>query len=273
MPLLTAPQYVARSIATYPTLYLADTYDASKFLVLSQLFQTQGNGVRDWKEFRENCSGDANAPSEPPPHFFDGTILYKGFENTIMVSSVIFPDYDSKKVYLVGAEDKDQYPNVVLWEEQPRRDHTPPYPHFKMEHSLIHTILPKLSKVDISWIEAATWIYTECKSYFNGDCSDFYSAYPKETEQETLLALNQFLEQVANQKKDNQTLDQHHQHISNSYGHPYDGNPDTFLSGRWIVERQRILTFIDDTLDALAKAHAAHPSHARQKSSSSPKIK
>ena len=66
MPLLTAPQHITKSIEQYPSLFLASTYEDSKFLVLSHLFETIGNGVHGWKGFRKYCASKGGEPSMPP---------------------------------------------------------------------------------------------------------------------------------------------------------------------------------------------------------------
>ena len=270
MPLLTAQQYIAKSIDQYPSLFMLSTYDDSKFAVLSHLFEAVGNGVKDFKGFRKLCAGKGDEPDMPPAHYYDGTPLFTGFTEVTTFGSVTIPQYSAKTFYGVPESQKDQYPSVVLW-KTPRPSARPaPYPNFKVEYALVYELKNNLSKLDISWIEAAQWFYKECKNYFHGDCRDYHFAHPKPTDHQNLLAIQDFLKYVENQKKPGLSTQELHQNISEAYRHPYDGDPDHFLATKWLKERKRIMQYIDATLDLLAAAHASHPS---QKPKKSPKIK
>lgn len=235
----TPEQYILASVEEYPSLYASTSYESAKMKVLDQLFNVNGNGIRDSEELAEEL---AFTPTdfEHAKKYLTGEQTYYGYYKMKDYGTFQFPENTPDDLSGVLESERVNYPKVVHWQACSLYEFTNPYPNFKKDYSIVWR--SNFKDYGQDWINAAIDFYTKCKEYFEGDCSTYHYAYPRKTEGETRQTRDSYQKTM----KDKTPED-----IEKGYGVPYDGDLDKFITARWMKEKARILSFIDETIEML----------------------
>ena len=244
MKLYTPEQYILRAVSRYPTLFAGYDYDDTKFRVLDQLLNVNGNGIRNDKELLEHLEYH-EFDEVDAARYTTGEPVYYGYYEVIMIGDTMLPAPGGESISVLES-DRDQHPDVKLWREVTRykRD---PYPNFKKDYSIVWR--SDFKALGPEWCKAAIWFYTKCRGYFLGDCRGYHYSFPK---YDTYLdrdvtdrTLKDFQERIAGKYESYEAL-------SEAYGvEGYNGDDYDFLSRRWQREKNRILTYINETIKYL----------------------
>lgn len=265
--MLKPDEYVKLRVHEYPISYCKKDFERSALRIFDQLFNVIGNGIRDDIELHVELNGKLDNTVDYN-RYFSKEPLYTGYtkldermtelmsnlKTTIPggedspviaeMASHVYKDYNSRIEGAYLEHEKINRPDVLVWEEigLPNPAHRwSPYPNFQEDYSIIYR--SDFKSLGVEWIDAATWFYKECKTYFAGDCSNYHNAYPTGTpEQDAKLNLD--MENMLKQYDSNEE-------ISEAYGVLYDGDIDAFQRRRWTTSLSEINLFIDNTLEYL----------------------
>lgn len=236
--LLTPDQFIKLAICRFPTLYACDTFEFSKFRVLDQLLNVIGNGIRDDDELDEFIFVE-NVPDFSDYERYIKEEIFFGYENVRAIegSNVLFPEGESITCL---ESNKHLYPNVKKWIHSKKIKEKAPYPNFKEGYSTVYRT--NFERLGNEWIDAAIWFYQEAKVLLEQYESTYHYAYPCATERETV-----------NRKADQIKMfgARTNEEISKDWEHPYDGDIEKFLIGKWQKEKTRIFEFIERTISYL----------------------
>ena len=95
--------------------------------------------------------------------------------------------------------------------------------------------------------------YTKCKDFFlSEDAHTYHFACPaKNDTKEWEIIICSWEKKMSTYSEQGKTITQEYEKISKAYEFPYDGDIKKFLQGKWCKEKERILNFIDETLDII----------------------
>ena len=230
--------YVLSRVNAYPCLYASDSFENTKLLVLDQLLNVIGNGVRDahelrrelrWHEFdRERglrlCSGESVAWGYyEVEDWGNGFLMGRGESISAVLS------------------ERHLHPEVVHWLES-KPIHFDPYPNFQKEYSIVWQ--GDFLKLNKQWRTAADWFYERCELWFQQNENHYHRAYPRETPAKSQQYLKDMQEQRGHYDSDAA--------FSEAYGIEYHGDMEDFMRRRWQCEKQKISEFIAETREYLA---------------------
>lgn len=220
---LTPKEYVFESIHKVPSVIRIEmTPEMSVFWIMGLFFNTVGNGddlssmtVDIDTEVSDYKWGSHGFPA-------DGMILKSG--------------------HRVSFQDD---PNV-----ETRCD---PYPNFSKEKSIVWSRdeFP-FESMGVEWTEAALWFYENCLVYFSDPkfYTGFHRAFPTLSKSKSSIRVNDCIDAFAYFNMSNEDL-------SRLYMVDFQGNQadlsdvEKFLTRRWALERQGIVSFIKETIDHL----------------------
>ena len=239
--MLSPEQYVYNQVASYPSLYHANSYDAAAKRVFDQLFNVIGNGVDLPDELDRPIVDQVEAAK-----FLRGEKVYWGYtEVEELANGVMSPKRSSDQTHLVCVEsEKTLHPEVLLWIDCKDYPWTP-YPNFEKKYSTVYE--PEFKDLGKEWIEAAIWFYDECVKFFNNTPELYAYAYPCKSQRETDKRVYDMKARLRSYKSNEE--------ISEAYGCEFDGDIDKFLRLRWEKELSRIDRFISKTLSYLRELH------------------
>ena len=120
-----------------------------------------------------------------------------------------------------------------------------PYPNFAERYSLLYTM--DLADIPASWLEAALWFYQTSEQYFQDGAVNYSYAYPSSRKDYE----KHFVDAFERRRKDGMTDEEWYADISKAYEEEFDGDIPAFLTRRWVKEKERILTFIANTIKKL----------------------
>lgn len=234
-------QYVHALVAKHPNLFASTEYEISKFHVLDQLLNVNGNGIRNSEElFEELQSVDIVDASR---YFTEPTTT--GYYSVVEYGSgYLHPNLNGDKVNCFVSE-KDNYPEVKKWTDcdLPSKFKMP-YPNFRKRYSIVWRDNGFLS-LDKGWLEAAIWFYKKARNIIYLREHEYSYSFP------TIIA-KENKEIIKNQLVAFGTRT--YEEISRDWCHPYDGDIVKFLTTKWQKEKQEIFDFIDETVEMLEKA-------------------
>jgi hypothetical protein len=221
---LTADEYIRLSIIEYPTLFVSDTYLKTRLCIFDKLFNVIGNGIHDNLGLYEHLHVEDNVIIPSHEHickYIDGDVYY-GYDGNVCIECL--------------KDDIISYANVKAWHKLTKQNISL-YPNFKKEYSLVYKC-DSFFNYNSSWLCAAVEYYNFAKYWIEnyGD-NEYYGAYPGPNKDHQVKC---FLDRF----KTYSTYDE----IYKSYGIEYNGDIDKFLIEKWIKEKNRILSFIDEIL-------------------------
>ena len=239
--MLSPEQYVYNQVASYPSLYHANSYDAAAKRVFDQLFNVIGNGVDLPDELDRPIVDQVEVAK-----FLRGEKVYWGYtEVEELANGVMIPKRSSIGKSLICVEsEKALHPEVLLWIDCKDYPWTP-YPNFEKKYSTVYE--PEFKDLGKEWIEAAIWFYEECVEFFNNTPEWYAYAYPRKSQRETDNQLYNMRVRLQSYKSNEE--------ISEAYECEFDGDIDKFLRLRWEKELSRIDRFISETLSYLRELH------------------
>ena len=239
--MLSPEQYVYNQVASYPSLYHANSYDAAAKRVFDQLFNVIGNGVDLPDELDRPIVDQVEVAK-----FLRGEKVYWGYtEVEELANGVMIPKRSSDQNHLVCVEsEKTLHPEVLLWIDCKDYPWTP-YPNFEKKYSTVYE--PEFKNLGKEWIEAAIWFYEECVEFFNNTPEWYVYAYPCKFQRETDNRVYDMKVRLQSYKSNEE--------ISEAYGCEFDGDIDKFLRLRWEKDLSRIDRFISKTLSYLRELH------------------
>ena len=239
--MLSPEQYVYNQVASYPSLYHANSYDAAAKRVFDQLFNVIGNGVDLPDELDRPIVDQVEVAK-----FLRGEKVYWGYtEVEELANGVMIPKRSSDQNHLVCVEsEKTLHPEVLLWIDCKDYPWTP-YPNFEKKYSTVYE--PEFKDLGNEWIEAAIWFYEECVEFFNNTPEWYAYAYPCKSQRETDNRVYDMKVRLQSYKSNEE--------ISEAYGCEFDGDIDKFLRLRWEKDLSRIDRFISETLSYLRELH------------------
>lgn len=239
--MLSPEQYVYNQVASYPSLYHANSYDAAAKRVFDQLFNVIGNGVDLPDELDRPIVDQVEVAK-----FLRGEKVYWGYtEVEELANGVMIPKRSSNGKSLICVEsEKALHPEVLLWIDCKDYPWTP-YPNFEKKYSTVYE--PEFKDLGKEWIEAAIWFYEECVEFFNNTPEWYVYAYPCKSQRETDNRVYDMKVRLQSYKSNEE--------ISEAYGCEFDGDIDKFLRLRWEKDLSRIERFISETLSYLRALH------------------
>ncbi len=239
--MLSPEQYVYNQVASYPSLYHANSYDAAAKRVFDQLFNVIGNGVDLPDELDRPIVDQVEVAK-----FLRGEKVYWGYtEVEELANGVMIPKRSSNGKSLICVEsEKALHPEVLLWIDCKDYPWTP-YPNFEKKYSTVYE--PEFKDLGKEWIEAAIWFYEECVEFFNNTPEWYVYAYPCKFQRETDNRVYDMKVRLQSYKSNEE--------ISEAYGCEFDGDIDKFLRLRWEKDLSRIERFISETLSYLRELH------------------
>lgn len=237
--ILTPDEYIINSIAKYPTLYLKYSYEQSKIAVLDHIFNTIGSGS---SEFLKTIEEKPVSYENIEPWFGDVKV---------------YSDDSTGKTMVLFKESEDGFPI------EKKKDYFHiPYPNFQKKYSLIHS--NNYINMDDSWKQAALDFYRYCKDFFNDE--NKYKHYHHSFSSKNLKNQNdESPEDVFPYNSNLQLLnemqkvfkDKTKEEISKNFEFEFLGDPKNrddiieFLERRWDKEREKINSFIDETISMI----------------------
>lgn len=249
--LMSLDQAVAQAIQDHPILYASSSYKTSRLLVLDQIFNTNGNGWQDFESFLNQFKAKKDLPSMPPEHLVNGTVTYDGYAEFKMIGTYKMPVFESKKVIGIIEEQKEQYPEIVVWQDNRLNDEPrAPYPNFSKKYSTFYNIGEQATTLfDASWFNGMIEFYEHCRDFFLQDDALYHVAYPKSNEKQNERTRQDYLKAFERYRKKDMEEKDFQKVISKEYQFPYHGDLEEFLVGKWQKERHRILAFIDNVIE------------------------
>lgn len=147
----------------YPSIYASTSRDLTRFLVLDQLINVIGNGIRSASDFNEAIQKTPSSLTDPYPKKYAGKgSLYYAYANPPSKFGMI--DLDSQiGNSLFSEEEREEYntsnPNTY-WVECPRARNWRVYPNFNPQFSWLHnTTNAELNLISTAWIHEFIWYY------------------------------------------------------------------------------------------------------------------
>lgn len=246
---------LALSVNNYPSLYHGKTFKEMKLKVMDHLFNVIGNGLNR-EVFLTSYSSENKYPDnyeEIPEEYYNGTQLFYVYtrlkeytdENTSRSFKMV--DFNSclNKVLtekeLIGVEYVHKTPLTI--------HDFHPYPNFQKEYSAIWGC-PEI--FDIDWLINIKWFYEECLDYFKSDWIYLdFQAIPKDLNdtkwgrkvEEQVRFFNLTFERY---RKDEESFEEC---ISREYECEYTGDVKDFMRRRFLLENDRRVSFIEETLE------------------------
>lgn len=248
---MTPDEYVVFSVNRYPSLYASPSYESTKLKVLDSVFNGLG----------ENLIGEGMQQEDRAEYF-------RNAEKWFSCSKIAF---GYTKVREIGSGDRkitigvgdcitvtpaevEYTPAIAHWSFAKCEDFKTPHPHFKEEYSPVWCEYGKFVEYGGAWIEAAIYYYEWCLRYFQDPdrYSSYHYAFPRNSEEGTLKTIRGYQENLSLERYPT------NEDISIAYQCQFVGDRANtedvaaFASKRWDIERERIITFIEKTLDHLS---------------------
>jgi hypothetical protein len=245
MTIYTPEQYILHSVLKYPTLFSGYDYNDTKFRVLDQLLNVNGNGIRDNKELLEElkyCKFDELEALK----YTKGESIYYGYyeiDDRFKFTEVGKGD----PIYVLESE-RDNYPNIKLWNKSTIHTHNP-YPNFEKDCSIVWS--SDFKSLGQEWREIAIWFYTKCHEYFYDQyqCYSYDYSFPYFDTYQNRDLTHHRLEDFQKHIKDKY---ESYEALSKAYGvEGYNGDDYDFLVRRWQKEKTRIIAYINETIKYL----------------------
>lgn len=245
MTYYTPEQFILASVGRYPTLYAGSSYNDTRLRVLDHTLNTIGNGKskKDYR-FKEYDFESARKYISEEKLFYG----YKEEDCTVSTFSNgdkwIKPNSSAGSVIDCIDSERINHPEIFYWIESRRHEYIP-YPNFKKEYSSVYE--PFFVKLGPEWINEAIWFYEQSLEYFNSsNCKSYSYAFPsydphmkKDTTEHKIKQFNNHVSGKTNAE------------ITHDYGLEYTGDTYDFLYRRWSQERDRIIEFINETIEML----------------------
>lgn len=234
---LSPRQYVLQSVMAYPAIYNGKCYDDVAVRVFDQLFNVNGNGIRDSKELAKQVRGFPIDEAEAEK-YLKGEPIFWGYEKVKKIGDTDLPIGPSSVVALDC--EKHLHPNIKYWLKNTRYDWTP-YPNFKEDYSIIYR--SNFLTYGDEWLKAAILFYEQAYAFFMEHPQRYLYAFPCATENETKRRTKDMEEMLKKYSS--------FEEISEAYECEFNGDVVDFQTRRWNKELERILKFIVNTIDLL----------------------
>lgn len=255
--LMTAEQAFNMSMNIYPILYSAKTIEDARFKFFDHIFNTIGNGNNTLEDFKANFtinSSNQHLIDSFPSKYITSQPLYTCYTKIKdTVGGFHIPDQHSALLGIYTKEEIQKMPEVksYIQANDVKNDDILfiPYPNFQKEYSMIWRY--DLTKIDESWFKAAKEYYLHAKEFFHSDLVNLYHNAAPIDEKEMQKSIQEYEFFFQKYKKENVTQEEYYQTISKNYNHFYDGDTKKFIQERWNKEKNRILNFIDETLEKI----------------------
>lgn len=255
---MTAQQAFNYAMNTYPSLYTSQNLDKARLKYYDHIFNTIGNGYRDMQEFY-----DGHTITPENSHLLDSFPSYFIGNEPLFYAYTKIRDHGSYKMgdsegLLDGVYTKQQLASMpeVLMTVQCNSlragdaDSISFYPNFQKEYSMMWD---DISELDISWTQEALFFYNSAKNFFTGPNNHLYSsACPRLSDKKGWeFKIKEYEESFNKYKKPDQTQEDFYFEITKAYNTVYNGDTKFFIALRWKNELDRILSFIDETIERL----------------------
>ena len=247
--------FIIRAVNNYPSLYAAPSYGDSKFKILDHVFNTIGNGL-----YMGSFIGDPATPqaTSDAQKWFQCERAAYGYEkcSTIEYGEYSYSRPSGDPSVVVPLYEMPDHPQISTWVEFDCGAKESPYPNFKKEYSMVWDVRDiKFSDLGVEWADAAIWYYTKCKEFFLDDVRSkkYYSAFPSTNERDTKKTVKDYMEVLSKYESADA--------ITAAYEVEFIGDPhsdddvSSFIERRWMKEKQRILSFIEETDSFLVNLH------------------
>lgn len=226
-------EYVLHNVLTYPLLYASPCLEDAKLKVFDQLFNVIGNGVRDDSDLQTQLSYSDINSVEALKLIGQDVVIYLGYRNEGISPSPAAMD-------TITTANPELFPDIKYWVDCPVTAKDSLYPNFDKKYSLVYRT--NFKALGPAWVDAAIWYYSEALKYFEAGASGYSHAFPCATEAESKAEIAQFENLIVNLG-----IEQ----IVPVTPISYDGDPVDYLTNRWAFERDRIISFIHETIEML----------------------
>jgi hypothetical protein len=251
--LLTPEKAVNCYINNHPSRYASSSWEISKLLVYNQIFNVNGNGIRDDAEFKDHLRNRRKNVHTPPAKYLNGEPLFWGYTRLREIKygdkTFAMVDTDSGLPGVFTEDEKQYHPEVVKWQDCPRIEEFIPYPNFNKNYSIVWRIDTAILTPE--WIDEIIWFYHKCEEFFNSDrVHEYHSALPKDP----IKLENRVKDQDAYLEKYKKAAADEKEcwsEITKAYGVEYQGDTLDFMQRRWNKEHTRIREFISETIEML----------------------
>lgn len=275
--MLTFEQYLLRSVTEYPSLYASPSFEITKFMVSDYVFNCIGTNSS-----ATIISETYTGPLVIPQHYIDGTELFYVYDpakaNLHPKHNWITNQHEAELgvmtydelMKIPGMDDRYYWSTGNNERKHPLcKESYGPYPNFNKRYSLVWRPLVytpmtwdsekeemhygesiKVNFADLShdWRDAAIEFYEKCLAYFKSDrCSGYTQGFNDDDANEKAQQIVDMISALS-RYGDIKTAETQ-EIITQQYKLKFDGDVESFLRARWAKERQRIIVFIEETIE------------------------
>lgn len=255
MKLLTPKKCVNLFVNLYPSLYASTSLEMCKLRVYDQIFNVNGNGIRNTNEYIEHMRDRRKNVHTPPQKYLSGERLYYGYTEVKTYGEGKFKfevgESDSCLDEVFSESEMADHPEVKHWMGFDPFNKFIPYPNFAKDYSIIWRMDTNILSQE--WIDEIIWFYKKCEEFFNGpDSNDYSYAVTKDPIKLEMRIRDQdnYLKKYFKTKV---SIQESWDQISKDYETEYRGDTLDFIQRRWEAEKNRILQYITETIDMLTK--------------------
>lgn len=275
--MLTFEQYLVKSVTEYPSLWASSSFKLTKFLVSDYVFNCIGTGA-------ESCIIAGACPDSltVPEQYVNGTELFYVYDPA---TAKLHPKYNwiinqteceigvmplEEVLKIPGIDDRYYYSTGNHERKHPLcKESGGPYPNFTKAYSIVwrplthttrswdsekeemiygETTTINFADLPLDWRDAALEFYEQCLEYFESDrCSGYTHGFNEHDVGERARRIEDMANVLSGYGDIKSAETQ--KTITREYHVEFDGNVVAFLQARWVKERQRIISFIKETIE------------------------
>ena len=176
----------------------------------------------------------------------DAAVMFKFLDQNLNVIGNGVSNYGEFLSHHSVAKGKSAQGTALVWNGNTAFEASSVYPNFKKNYSLVWQMPIKHFPSD--WLEAAVWFYETCRTYFENGACGYMSAYPSPYNRDEDLIAN-----MEKQRTEGMSDVDFFAAVSAKWGAAFDGDVVAFQTARWNTERERIIAFIDETIECIQK--------------------
>ena len=256
---MTLDEYLIKKVNQYPILFISPSLDDAKLRLCDQIFNVIGSGLDEKRDFIKEIKKSKDfRPQEIPEKYINNEPIFSAYKEKKSYGigrsgeEIVSPVFESKYDGFFSKSEIDELMKngtITFFMEDEKEHKKSFYPNFQKEYSIVWKV--NFSEIGLhSYAEGAKWFYEKAKEFFLSDESNnFHYAFPKDKEKREIR-----VKEMSNwlKKYDNiENQEERFKKISEAYETEFDGDIEKFQEKRWEKEKNRILAFLDETLEKL----------------------
>jgi hypothetical protein len=246
-------QNLTVNLIAHPILYASHDKDISRLKILDHIFNCIGGGYGELEDFIENMmltDAREKMASQDISRFFNENDTKFVYNKKYQSMGMDFQD-PMHFIGILNEQEITERNDVKYVDNGRKKSEFIPYPNFEKEYSILWKY--DMSFLSEDWLNEIKWFYQECRVFFNTDSvHEYHGFYPKESETKKWDNLiKAFADRFEHYKKDDMTLEEVYQNISDAYLTDFDGDVKKFIKTHFDKNRTNALKFIDETIDKI----------------------